>query len=698
MIEYKNDKFYYIRNNKLHQKSIGVTAEKIRGKTPYEVFGEVEGQEVVSNYRKCVELRETVTYQHTFQFIPGERIWLTSITPVIKEQNVRFLVISSKDITEFKQLEKEHEEVLERLQSMFSKHMAVMLILEPETGKILDANPAACDFYGYSKEELLSLSIQDINILPKEEVARLRALALQKNQKYFVFPHRLKSGEIKLLDVYSCPIQFGNKTVLYSILFDVTDREKLREALNHEKERLRITLKSIGDGVVTTDIAGMISSMNESATAITGWSEEDAKYKPFVSVFDLRREKTGESVQSPIEIVLQTGKTVAMEEHSILIKKDGEAVAIADSAAPIKHENGQILGAVMVFRDVSRERAQQEQILYLSYHDALTGLYNRRFMEEEMRRLDKPEYLPLSVIMGDVNGLKLANDVFGHEQGDQLLRGIAESLKANCRTTDRIARWGGDEFLILLPRTSPEKAESIMNGINEYCSSYRRDLVQLSIALGCATKQKQESMESLIQEAEEKMYRHKMIQGKLFKELLIESVLNTLYEKSLETMEHKRRMETYCRDIGRKLKLSEREMRDLLLLDEIHNIGMVGIKHELIMTRKTITMDEWDEIKKHPEIGYRIALYTQKYAGIAEYVLAHHEYWNGEGYPRGLKGENIPLLSRILAVVDAFDAMTSERVYRNAITKMEALEELKKKAGIQFDPMIVDQFVKTVAG
>lgn len=692
LVECVDEGFRYIRNNVVHQIRSGFNSQNIKGKTPEDVFG-TEGKFVLENYQKCRDSSQTVSYEHVFHFASGDRVWLTSITPVIQNGAVKLLVTSSKDITELKKLQREHEETLQRLQSMFSKHMAAMLIIEPDTGQILEANPSACEFYGYTKDEILQIKINDINMLPKEEIKRLCAEALEKNRRYFMFPHRLKNGEIKKVDVYSSPIPYDEKTVLYSIIFDITDREKLREELYQEKERLSITLKSIGDGVVTTDTKGLITSMNQSGEEITGWTEREAKNQPFSNIFNLCNEQTGQQIESPIARVLETGRTVSLENHTLLVHKSGSHIPIADSASPIRHQNGDVLGVVMVFRDVSRDKRLQEQILFLSYNDALTGLYNRRFLEEEMKRLEAAENQPLAVIMGDVNGLKLANDVFGHEQGDYLLRKIAQILKENCRDTDVIGRWGGDEFLIFLPRTKLETARQIMKNIRKDCVDNSKGIVQISLGMGCAIKKQREKLESVIQEAEERMYHQKLLEGRILKSYMTNILIETLYEKKLEDKEHRRKLEHYCEVVGNRLQLSEAEMFELKLLAEVHNIGLLGINQELLYKEEKLNVEEWEDIKRHAEIGYRIAQYTTKYSKVAENVLALHEHWDGSGYPRGIKEKNIPYLSRIFAIVDAYDAMIHERVYRKAMSKEEAKQELRRHAGSQFDPAIVEAFI-----
>jgi diguanylate cyclase (GGDEF)-like protein/PAS domain S-box-containing protein len=489
LVQVENGQLRYLQTNKAHQKSTGFSLDMIRDKTPVELLGEELGKVIEANYRKCLEAKETITYEETLVLPAGERVWFTSLTPVVEYGKVKYIVGSSKDITLQKKAEKEKEELFHRLKAMFNGHNAVMLLIEPLSGKIIDANPAAIKFYGYTREELLNMSMYDISILPKEETDKRRFRALLGQQKSFVCSHRLKNQEIRLVDVNTCPIKFNEENLLFSIIFDVTDREKYKERLYLEKELLRTTLLSIGDGVVTTNEIGRITSINKVAEEITGWKDEEPKNKPFEEVFRLISEETGERVENPVEKVLQTGRIIGLANHTALITKDGQWVPIADSAAPIVDKQGKTYGVVMVFRDITQEKEWQEKILYLSYYDTLTGLYNRRFMEEELKRQEQKGNLPLSVIMADVNGLKLANDVFGHAEGDKLLQKAAEAIKKCCRKDDMVCRWGGDEFLVVLPNTSAKTAEEVIKRIKIACLSYGTEHLRLSIALGAATRE-----------------------------------------------------------------------------------------------------------------------------------------------------------------------------------------------------------------
>ena len=472
-------------------------------------------------------------------------------------------------------------------------------------------------------------------------------------------------------------------------------KKKTAELLR-EKEMLDITLQSIGDGVVATDIAGVITLINQTAQTLTGWGE-DAIGKPFSEVLHLVSEETGLNAESPIQKALLTGETVALANHTALIARSGDRVPIADRAAPIRDEEGRVYGVVMVFRDIAQEKAQREKIDYIVTHDSMTGLYNRYFMEERVHSMENAGDTPFAVIMGDLNGLKLINDAFGHNAGDTFIIKVAEILKECCRQGDLVGRWGGDEFLVLMPGGTAEAAEQFIDRVLQRCVEESDERIQLSIAMGYGVKSLGgKEFQEILSQAEQWTYRRKLMIEKSFRSSVINALLSTLSAKSEETEEHAERLQQYCLQVAKHLGVSAKELDEMTLFAMLHDIGKVGINDGILQKPGPLTNEEWNEMKKHPEIGFRIAQNNLDLAPVAEYILCHHEHWDGGGYPRGMSGEEIPLLSRILAVVDAFDAMTSERVYRKVVSAQEAAKELLRCAGKQFDPEIVRVFVEQV--
>lgn len=351
--------------------------------------------------------------------------------------------------------------------------------------------------------------------------------------------------------------------------------------------------------------------------------------------------------------------------------------------------------------DNTELKIREEEILRLSYHDSLTGLYNRTFFEIEKKRLDTESQLPLSVIIGDINGLKILNDSLGHAEGDKLLFIIGSILSGNCRKGDIISRQGGDEFSILLPRTSSEAAYAIIDAINASCENYNKnmtsELYHISISLGTATKTSIDtSLDNIFNIAEDYMYKRKLLEGRSFHSSIIASMKIALFEKSHETEEHAGRLIVLTKAVGHAIGLTNQQFDELELFAALHDIGKIGIDDQILNKPAKLTDEEWVKMKKHSEIGYRIAMASPELMSIAYFILTHHEHWDGRGYPQGLIGENIPLLSRILAIADAYDAMTHDRPYRKGMSKQEAVAELIGNAGTQFDPEITKIFLTII--
>ena len=587
--------------------------------------------------------------------------------------------------------------------------------------------------------------------------------------------------------------------------------------LHRSKEWLKITLQSIGDGVIATDAQGHIVFLNEVAETLTGWTQADAVGRPLRQVFRIINEYTRKLCADPVAEVLETGRVIGLANHTVLVRRDGTEIVIADSAAPIRDDQSNIEGVVLVFRDETDKRQMQEQLRiseqtyrnlfhnaqvglfrsrlldgvileanhqiahmfgyssreefmaefvardhyvepaqrdevlsllkedgevrhyeaqfrrkdgstiwmlysaraypeegwlegvmeditsrveaeeklrYLSYHDTLTGLHNRTFLEGEMERCCAHDAY-LSVIIGDVNGLKLVNDAFGHQQGDVLLVKIADILSRAAGEESIVARWGGDEFAIILPSGGQTRAMGVMKAIREACQEEDCGGVMPSLALGMATRRGgNEPLEEVLNRAEDRMYRQKLMEGSSIRSAILASLTSTLREKSFETEEHAERTRKLAIGIGKKLNLSESRLAALSLMATLHDIGKIATPDYILTKPGPLTSEEWEAIKKHPEVGYRITHALPDLAPISEAILAHHEWWDGNGYPRGLKGEEIPLVARIIALVDAYDVMTHDRPYKPAMTPQEALEELLRCAGTQFDPHLVQVFVE----
>lgn len=542
-------------------------------------------------------------------------------------------------------------------------------IFEFITGKIVNPNKSLTNIYDFLKQ------------MEKESVRELALL------------------DGRTIERYSNPILSNGKILGYVLSYrDVSDRKHSEQALLASEAKHKAMIANISDSILIIDKSGALRYISPNMEKLFGWRYGDFKnhrLSEFIHPDDIDLIK-----EDYVHVMNNNGLELTFEFR--LKCKDGRYKYIKLTAVNMI-DDPNIQGILMNFNDISDSKIRENEILYLNYHDLLTGLYNRAFFEEECRRLDTERQLPISVIMGDINGLKLINDAFGHVEGDKLLVEIAKILNISCRKEDILARTGGDEFCILLPQTTTEEARTICKRIYDDCKKYEsksdKDMFYLSISLGYATKiDATVTIEGILTEAEEYMYKQKLLERKSMRSSLISSIKTTMNEKSHLTAEHEERLVALSKLIGQALDLNDVQTNELELLSTLHDIGKLSINDQILNKQGKLTTEEWIEIRKHPDIGYRIAHASPELMPIAEYILCHHERWDGTGYPQGLKGDSIPLLSRIVSVVDAFDAMTQDRPYRKAMPEAEAINEIIKNSGTQFDPEIAKIFVDIISG
>lgn len=334
-----------------------------------------------------------------------------------------------------------------------------------------------------------------------------------------------------------------------------------------------------------------------------------------------------------------------------------------------------------------------KEILFLSYSDKLTGLRNRAYMEKKFEEFDKNLEMNYAIIMANINGLKLVNDTFGHKKGDEVICIIRDILKKVCQKDDIISRWGGDDFVVVVLNKQRTYLVDLINKIKNECIKFDGLDLMVSLSLGSAERDKTLESEAVMNLAEERMYRNKLTENKSSRNATVKSLERTLYEKHNETEEHTLRVKQLSIQVGKKLRMPEEKIDELELLSVLHDIGKIGIPEQILTKAGKLTEEERKIMRSHSEIGYRIAVSTLELSHVANEILAHHEKFDGTGYPNGLKGDEIPLLSRIINIVDSFDVMTNSRAYKDAFSIEYAVEELKRCSGKQFDPELVKIFL-----
>lgn len=618
--------------------------------------------------------------------------FFTDITAEIKDiELLKELELNSENYR--LALEKKNDE----LEQFFSINLDLLCIADLD-GNFIKLNKSWESTLGYSSEYLVGKKFFDF-IHPDDIEFTVEAVnSLKDNKPVYSFVNRYKdvNGKYHFIEWRSQPY----KKYIYAAARDITERISIEEKLYLEKERFKTTLLSIGDGVISVDKTYNIVLMNNIAEKISGWKQNEVQGLSIKNIFNIVDENTLKEITHLISQVIK-GTTVVrsskISNNLALIKKDSTLVSVEFNISPIKNKADEIEGAVIVLRDVSEKRKALKQVEYMSFHDYLTGLYNRRYFEEELIRLDTKRNLPLAIIMLDVNGLKLTNDAFGHATGDALLKKVGDILKKHCRSDDIIARLGGDEFAIILPKTDDIETKLIMGRITKASLSENIDSVMVSAALGHSIKISPiQDINDIIRIAENNMYKNKIKTGKLMRKKTFQLIIDTLNSRYDNEHIHSSSVSDLCQKFGEALEFSKEQIETLCDAARFHDIGKIIIPPEILNKQDSLTSEEYELIQRHPETGYQILKSIEEYTHLARYVLSHHEHWDGNGYPRKQKNSEIPIFSRIMCIADAYEAMTNDRPYRKAMKKQDAIAELKRCSGTQFDPNLVDIFINKV--
>ncbi|MGO8829430.1 MAG: PAS domain S-box protein [Steroidobacteraceae bacterium] len=362
-------------------------------------------------------------------------------------------------------------------------------------GRLLVVNPAFVQMLGYtSAEELYQVPAHSLYWYPSDRdtyVRRMESEGEVRNDEYVL---RRKNGSMLVVVDNGRVVRDkqGRVTGFEGTIADITERKKAETAVFQAKERAQVTLQSIGDAVITTDSHGRIDYMNPVAESLTGWENREAQGQLISQVLTVVDEATREAAESPVMRCLREGQMLGLTEHTVLVNRRGQEIAIQDSAAPIRDRAGNLIGAVMVFHDVSKERRLHRALHYQASHDALTGLINRREFENRLtaavESVRQDSDCRHALLYLDLDQFKLVNDTCGHPAGDQLLKQITGVLQSRVRSGDTLARLGGDEFGILLQNCLLDQAlrvaENLRQAIRDYRFIWQDGVLAVGVSVG----------------------------------------------------------------------------------------------------------------------------------------------------------------------------------------------------------------------
>lgn len=625
----------------------------------------------------------------------------------------------------------------DRMHSMFSERWYKLEL----SNRLIGLSKTYTDYGGHDvKSELISVASDlskivytsegktlvgnFINILSAESGSDEIQPVLPLAQHIDGFQRKRLSDDIQILEqqfnrlgILVSGITLASTGIFTVVLFWVWRRIKKEYTLT------QLVVQNTRNGVLVGDTKGLVTTVNPSYEQLLGLSPAAGQ----------KLEEAGDPGKALAESIKNRSFVFGKE---LIVNGPSKQMCLSIDSIPWYDNRGGLIGGMMVLRDNTENWLEKQSVrkenLFLKEkvnRDPLTDLFNYSALMKTLNKMltqAQEQKQNLAFLMVDIDNFKIYNDTFGHPAGDRLLQGVADIMRKVTRENDVIARYGGDEFAIILPGAGPnqsrEAGERLRKAIEEHPFAGREQLPggRVTVSVGIAIwPSNAQSMEELIHCADKALYESKRmarnrvevyfsglgeISGILGESIngmpiiTIKSLLLLLQSRDRYTYHHAEKVVRYSSWIGEELGLSRDSLHILKVAALVHDLGKIYVDKDILTKRGRLSPEEWEEIKRHSVYGVEILRPIIREEEIINAVHYHHEHWNGGGYPAGISGNQIPLLSRIISVADAFEAMTSERPYRPAMSTATAIEELKSKSDLQFDLELVEAFMQKFDG
>ncbi len=501
--------------------------------------------------------------------------------------------------------------------------------------------------------------------------------------------HVVRAMSLPILLVY--PI---GSYLLSMLLFYQMQRIDIINRLEISEHRFKTMFEQAPMGITVTDSrSGKALEVNRKFLEIVGRTRDSFIGVDWMSI--THPDDVDEDQRMMQRLFDGDAESFTMDKR--FLRPDGTSVWVNMAISILKTPLQGVNQHLCMVTDITERKAMEEAILYANSHDPLTDLFNRTHFERKLKELDGSGVYPLAVAIGDVNGLKLVNDAFGQEAGDGLLIRIAREIQSAVGPGGYCARIGGDEYAMVLPATDDSSAWALTSAIQQRVATIGVRSVEVTVSFGVSVKHHTgEDLNEVVKQAENALNRSKLSESPSARSKAINTIIGTLHEKNRREELHSRRVSVLGVRLAEALGLGNKEVSEMRTAGLLHDIGKIAIDESILNKDGVLNEAEWEAMKRHPETGYRILGSVGELGEVATFILSHHERMDGKGYPRGLEGEEIPLQARIITIVDAYDAMTAARPYREAVGDREAAAEIKRCSGTQFDTDLARLFVEQV--